>query len=958
MAGLKLVLGQRNLAVLEGCTHTCVLALLMFTILLCTRANVFAQPEAPRACRSVHLWWQPDQEHLANLAGPIESTAFYNELTVEKSTGGSYFMACEFSKGYFGIQELPNGKKIALFSIWEPGKQNSPNTTPAERRVKEIAAGKGVRVKRFGGEGTGGQSFYDYDWKIGESVRFAVFAKPDGPDRTQFAGYIYIADEDRWQHMATFSTLADGELLRGYYSFVEDFLRNGASAKIIHSANFGNGWIKARTKNGSQWMPLTRARFTADQTPTQNIDSELKGDRFYLQTGGGTKNANTQLRETVSLAIADRKPPKDLPTPFSDRVSEQPTPGIRVLAYNIKHGRGNDGKVDLERIARVIRRLNPDVVALQEIDNKATRSGNVDEAKRLGELTGLRHRAFGQFMDFQGGGYGMAIISRHPLTDDTDLRLPDGAEPRTSLVATVKAPAPFRLANVHFYATEEQRLEQAKTLLEFLDKRQDLPCVVAGDFNSKPNSPVLNLFKDWNIPDKGDDHLTFSSDNPRVEIDFVMHRPDTAFTVQEIDVIDEPLASDHRPLTVDLGVVPQREARWWKGNLHTHSLWSDGNDFPEMIADWYRQQGYHFLALSDHNVLSEGSRWMKLSVIEDRNGSTALPKYLARFGNDWVETRGSRHDDSFEVRLKPLSEFRTLVESANEFLMIQSEEITDKGAHINATNIAEVIQPQGGDSVRETIQNNLRAIDAQAKRLNRTIIPHLNHPNLGDKGISAEDLAALIQDEFFEVFNGVDQDGDLGSDRRHSLETLWDITSTMRLSKLGAAPMFGLATDDSHEYHGRTRLAPGRGWIMLRAKFLSPESIVNAMKRGDFYASSGVTLNKVEFDEKEKTLTIEIEPDGDAKFTTEFIGTSVDFDKTTTQRKDKDGKPVDGTLDYSTDVGKVFATQEGHKVTYRLTGKELYVRATITSDKAPESPTSESPLKKAWTQPFGWRSRL
>ncbi|MFC1757968.1 endonuclease/exonuclease/phosphatase family protein [Planctomycetota bacterium] len=631
---------------------------------------------------------------------------------------------------------------------------------------------------------------------------------------------------------------------------------------------------------------------------------------------------------------------------------------MRVLAYNIKHGRGNDGKVDLERTASVIRRLHPDVVALQEIDNKATRSGKIDEAKRLGELTGLKYHAFGRFMDFQGGGYGMAIISKYPLSDVTDLRLPEGAEPRTSLIATVNAPQPFRLASVHFYATEPQRLAQAKTLLEFLDDRQDLPCIIAGDFNSKPDSPVLKLFSDWNIPDKGDDHFTFSSDKPKIEIDFILHRPDTAFVVREIDVIDEPIASDHRPLIADLSVVPERQARWWKGNLHTHSLWSDGNDFPEMIADWYRQRGYHFLAISDHNVLSEGPRWMKLTAIESRNGKTALPKYLARFGKDWVETRGKRSDGSFEVRLKPLSEFRTLVESAGEFLMIQSEEITDKGAHINATNIAELIQPQGGKSVRETIQNNLRAIDAQAKRLGRTIIPHLNHPNLGDEGISAEDLAALVQDEFFEVFNGVDQDGDLGSDRRHSLETLWDITSTLRLSEFGAAPMFALATDDSHEYHGKTRLAPGRGWIMLRAKFLSSESIVNAMKRGDFYASSGVLLNRIEFDRSSKTLSIEIEPDGDAEFTTQFIGTPVTFDKTTTQRKDEEGNAVEGTLDYSSDVGKVFANEKGLKVRYQLTGDELFVRAAITSNKAPDSPTSESPLEKAWTQPIGWRARL
>ena len=205
----------------------------------------------------------------------------------------------------------------------------------------------------------------------------------------------------------------------------------------------------------------------------------------------------------------------------------------------------------------MIRRLKPDVVSLQEIDNKATRSGRVDEAKRLGELTGLKHHAFGRFMDFQGGEYGMAIISRYPLSDVTDLRLPAGAEPRTSLIAVVQAPQPFRLANVHFYATEQERLAQARTLLEFLDKRQDIPCVIAGDFNSRPDSPVLELFSDWSIPDKGDDRFTFSSDKPSIEIDFILHRPDTAFVVRHIDVIDEPIASDHRPLIVDLFVAPE-----------------------------------------------------------------------------------------------------------------------------------------------------------------------------------------------------------------------------------------------------------------------------------------------------------------------------------------------------------------------------------------------------------------
>lgn len=424
----------------------------------------------------------------------------------------------------------------------------------------------------------------------------------------------------------------------------------------------------------------------------------------------------------------------------------------------------------------------------------------------------------------------------------------------------------------------------------------------------------------------------------------------------------------------DLGFVRQADAfesvlrpvletarpwSWYKGNLHTHTLWSDGNDFPEMVADWYQRRGYHFLALSDHNILSEGVRWMNIKAIEARNGSNALQKYLSRFGREWVETRGNREQGTFEVRLKPLSEIKHLVEKNDAFLMIQSEEITDQGAHINATNIGRLIEPQGGSNVRETIENNLRAVVEQARQLGRTIIPHLNHPNLGNDGISAEDLAALVLDEFFEVHNGVEGDGDLGSETRHSLETLWDITSTLRISQFKAPPLYGLATDDSHHYHGGTNASPGRGWIMVRARHLTPEKIVNAMKRGDFYSSTGVTLKSVFFDEKQQQIRIEIEPDGDAQFTTCFRGTPIEFDASTTPRINSEThKPVPETQDYSVDVGKIFATVKGRTATYRLTGKEFYVRATITSDKVPENPTTESPFKQAWTQPVGWKKHL
>src|SRR5690606_24388561 len=158
--------------------------------------------------------------------------------------------------------------------------------------------------------------------------------------------------------------------------------------------------------------------------------------------------------------------------------------------------------------------------------------------------------------------------------------------------------------------------------------------------------------------------------------------------------------------------------RWHKGNLHTHSLWSDGNDFPEMVAEWYRTHDYQFLALSDHNILSEGMRWMPLSQIDKRGHAEAVKKYVERCGDDWVEQRVNGQGAP-EVRLKPLGEFRHLVEERGKFLMIQSEEMSDqvdkKPLHINVTNIKELIRPLGGTTMREAMAADLRAVEEQER---------------------------------------------------------------------------------------------------------------------------------------------------------------------------------------------------------------------------------------------------
>ena len=251
------------------------------------------------ACRSVHLGYP----------APV-GVAFYNEVTVEQSAEGTYFMACGWDKGYFGMQELANGKKLVLFSVWDPGEQDDPNTVKDEVRVKTLHKDEQVRVGRFGNEGTGGQSFFDYDWKLGETYRFLVTAKADDK-RTEYASYFFVPEKNEWKHLVTFSTPTGGTLMTGYYSFVEDFRRNKISTTKTRRARFGNGWIKPVE---GEWQPLTKAKFTADANPVTNIDAGIDTHRFFLATGGNIENKTVPLGEQMELdATVQPKPPEGLP---------------------------------------------------------------------------------------------------------------------------------------------------------------------------------------------------------------------------------------------------------------------------------------------------------------------------------------------------------------------------------------------------------------------------------------------------------------------------------------------------------------------------------------------------------------------------------------------------------------------------------------------------------------------
>jgi hypothetical protein len=241
--------------------------------------------EPPQAARSAHLWYPaPD------------ATFFYNEMVVEKSTGGSYFMACGWDRGYFGIQQLAEHRRVILFSVWDAGDAEK-SKIGQEERVECRYQAPDVKVRRFGGEGTGGQCMADFKWQLGETNRFLVKAEVEG-EKTSYTGYVYVTDKKQWKRLVTFRVRTGAALLRGLYSFVEDFRRDGESAKEVRMARYGNGWVQLA--NGD-WRPLVEARFTASNSSFEakdTIDAGFDGAWFYLVTGGETK-MKAKLREII-----------------------------------------------------------------------------------------------------------------------------------------------------------------------------------------------------------------------------------------------------------------------------------------------------------------------------------------------------------------------------------------------------------------------------------------------------------------------------------------------------------------------------------------------------------------------------------------------------------------------------------------------------------------------------------
>jgi hypothetical protein len=287
-----------------------------------------------------------------------------------------------------------------------------------------------------------------------------------------------------------------------------------------------------------------------------------------------------------------------------------------------------------------------------------------------------------------------------------------------------------------------------------------------------------------------------------------------------------------------------QEYKWYKGNIHTHTNHSDGDEYPERVVQWYKDHEYNFLVITDHNILTE-------------------TKYLDYNGNE------------------------------DNFILIAGEEVTSnynkKPVHLNGINIKKVVPALKGNSVSETIQKNIDAI------LEAGGIAMLNHPRWR-KAITANDVIGIKNCDLLEVYNYTKASNNFAAGGDESTEMFWDrlLSKNMKL--------WGVATDDTHNYIGEfsfEKANPGKGWVVVRAKELTPDAITNALKNGDFYASVGVVLKNIIITDKE--YKIEIVADSMMNYTTFFIG--------------KDGKVL--KEDYS------------HTPSYQFKGDELYVRARV-----------------------------
>lgn len=249
-------------------------------LVLPAAADLSPQELAKRQCRSVHLHHKPVAEN---------STALYMEAVPLKSSPGTYFCAANFDGGYIGFQELANKEHKLIFSIWDPvAHGQNPDEVPESDRVKAIQKGKKAEVDRFGGEGTGGKSFYSYPWKMNEKMKFLVVWKPINDKFKEISGYFFDNNTKKWELISSWKTHRMPKEFSYAVSFVEDFRRDYESATKEREAAYGPVFAYTPDK---KWVLANKVGFTGDPTDSNAVacDWDKKLNAYVLKTGGKTK---------------------------------------------------------------------------------------------------------------------------------------------------------------------------------------------------------------------------------------------------------------------------------------------------------------------------------------------------------------------------------------------------------------------------------------------------------------------------------------------------------------------------------------------------------------------------------------------------------------------------------------------------------------------------------------------
>lgn len=212
---------------------------------------------------------------------------FYNEITVPEGSDpiGSYYMSNGFGEGYFGIQVNSPQERRVLFSVWSPFSTDNPKAIPEDQRITLLKKGEGVHGGEFGGEGSGGQSYWVYPWKAGETYRFLNRVRPDGQGSSIYTAWFYLAEKKEWKLIACFKRPKTDKHLTGAHSFLENF--SDRMGYLERKALYGNQW--ACDVKG-QWHEVTEARFTGDDIANRGYRMDRsggsKGKEFFLRNGG------------------------------------------------------------------------------------------------------------------------------------------------------------------------------------------------------------------------------------------------------------------------------------------------------------------------------------------------------------------------------------------------------------------------------------------------------------------------------------------------------------------------------------------------------------------------------------------------------------------------------------------------------------------------------------------------